>query len=154
MFKVKHDLCPPFMKKLFTYISNENGTRSGDTFARPNVESVLKGEQSLRSFGPKVWNSMLPDSLKGCKSLSEFKTRIKSWIPTNCPCKLCKTYIAGVGYATVLEWENDKGISTLLRSCLFLTSSGTHMWIVFNVFVAFVYCVLIFIAWYSSCYDL
>ena len=82
---------------------NENGTRSGDTFARPNVESVLKGEQSLRSFGPKVWNSMLPDSLKTCKSLSEFKTRIKSWIPMNCPCKLCKTYIAGVGYTTVVE---------------------------------------------------
>ena len=54
MFKVKHDLCPPFMKELFTYVGNENGTRSGDTFVRPNVDSVLKGEQSLRSSGPKV----------------------------------------------------------------------------------------------------
>ena len=103
MFKVKHDLCPPFMKELFTYRSNENGTRSGDTFVRPNVDSVFKGEQSLRSFGPKVWNSMLPDNLKSCKSLGEFKNRIKSWTPTNCPCKLCKTYIAGVGYTNVVE---------------------------------------------------
>ena len=97
MFKVKHDLSPPFMKEIFTYIRNENGTRSGDTFARPNVDSVFKGEQSLRSFGPIVWNTMLPDNLKTCKSLGEFKNSIKSWIPKNCPCKICKTYVAGVG---------------------------------------------------------
>ena len=103
MFKVKHDLCPPFIKELFTHKSNENGSRSGDTFVRPNVDSVFKGEQSLRSFGPTVWNSMLPDNLKSCKSLGEFKNRIKSWTPTNCPCKLCKTYIAGVGYTDVVE---------------------------------------------------
>ena len=46
---------------------------------------------------------MLPDNLKTCKSLGEFKNRIKSWIPKNCPCKLCKTYIAGVGYTDVVE---------------------------------------------------
>ena len=103
MFKVKHDLSPPFMKEMFTYVSNENGTRSGDTFARPNVDSVLKGDQSLRSFGPIVWNTMLPENLKTCKSLGEFKNRIKSWTPKNCPCRLCKTYVAGVGYTNVVE---------------------------------------------------
>ena len=95
MFKVKHDLSPPFMKEMFTYLSNGKGTRSGDTFVRPNVDSVNKGEQSLRSFGPIVWNIMLPSRLKTCKSLSEFKSNIKSWVPDNCLCKLCKTYIPG-----------------------------------------------------------
>ena len=103
MYKVKHDLSPPFMKEIFTYISNENGTRSGDTFARPNVDSVSKGDQSLRSFGPIVWNTMIPGNLKESKSLGEFKNRIKSWTPKNCPCKLCKTYIAGLGYTNVVE---------------------------------------------------
>ena len=103
MFKVKHDLSPPFMKEIFTYISNDKGTRAGDTFARPNVNSVYNGEQSLRCFGPIVWNEMLPNVLKDCKSLDEFKCRIKSWIPENCPCKLCKTYIAGLGYTNVTE---------------------------------------------------
>ena len=98
MFKVKHDLCPPFMKELFTYTGNDKRTRSGDTFIRPNVNSVYKGEQSLRSFGPIVWNNMLPEELKMCKSLSEFKHHIKSWTPINCPCKLCKTYIPGLGF--------------------------------------------------------
>merc|ERR1711928_31964 len=46
MYKVKHDLSPPFMKEIFVHNSNEKGTRSGDNFARPNVHSVYKGEQS------------------------------------------------------------------------------------------------------------
>ena len=103
MFKVKFDLSPPFMKEIFTYLRNDKGTRSGDTFARPNVNSVYKGDQSLRSFGPIVWNDMLPSRLKTCQSLSEFKTNIKSWVPDNCPCKLCKTYIPGLGYANVVD---------------------------------------------------
>ena len=103
MFKVKHDLSPPFMKEIFTYISNDKGTRAGDTFARPNVDSVYKGEQSLRCFGPIVWNNILPNGLKKCNSLDEFKARIKSWLPENCPCKLCKTYIPGLGYTNLIE---------------------------------------------------
>ena len=99
--RVKHDLSPPFMKEIFIHKSNEKGTRSGDTFVRPNVDTVYKGEQSLRCFGPIVWNSMLPEKLKSCKSLSEFKSRIKFWTPDNCPCKLCKTYIPGLGYVEV-----------------------------------------------------
>ena len=86
------------MKDIFTYVGNGKGTRSGDAFARPNVSSVYKGENSLRSFGPIVWNTMLPEELKKCKNLSEFKLRIKSWTPSNCPCKLCKNFIPGLGY--------------------------------------------------------
>ena len=49
MFKVRHDLSPPFMKEIFTHNENSTGTRSGDTFVRPKVESVKKGDRSLRS---------------------------------------------------------------------------------------------------------
>ena len=101
MYKVKHDLSPPFMKELFIHDENKMGTRSGDNFARPNVSSVKKGDRSLRSFGPIVWNTMLPEYLKSCKSLAEFKNSIKSWTPKNCPCELCKVYIQGLGYVNV-----------------------------------------------------
>ena len=68
--KVEHDLSPSFMKDLFTYKVNQKGTRSGDTFDRPNVDSVKMGDRSLCSFGPIVWNTMLPDKLKQCETLS------------------------------------------------------------------------------------
>ena len=65
-----------------------------------NVDSFNK---ALRSFGPIVWNTMLPEELKTCQSLDEFKNSIKTWVPENCPCELCKTYIVGLGYTVVCE---------------------------------------------------
>ena len=103
MFKVKHDFSPSFMQDIFTLNKNSKGTRSGDTFARPNVDSVKKGDRSLRSFGPIVWNDMVPEKLKLCKSLDEFKCSIKTWKPDNCVCELCKTYVQGLGYASLFD---------------------------------------------------
>ena len=101
MYKVRHDLSPPFIKELFTHIGNSMGTRSGDNFERPHVDSVKKGDRSLRSFGPIVWNTMLPEEVKRCSSLAQFKDSIKSWTPDNCPCELCKVFIQGLGYVNV-----------------------------------------------------
>ena len=103
MFKVKHDLSPLFMKEIFCLNENIKGTRSGNTFARPNVDSVKKGERSLRNYGPIVWNTLLPEKVKQCSGLEEFKFCIKSWIPENCPCELCRTYVQGLGYVDLLE---------------------------------------------------
>ena len=57
-----------------------------------NPKSVNYGTKSLRYLGPKIWNK-LPDKLKQAASLSTFKAEIKTWIPTDCPSKLCKLYV-------------------------------------------------------------
>ena len=100
MFKVRNDLSPQFMKDIFREIHRE--TRSGNAFLRPNVNTVKRGDKSLRSFGPIVWN-MLPTSLKECESLDKFKASIKTWKPDNCPCNLCKPYIQELGYVDLFE---------------------------------------------------
>ena len=101
MYKVKNDLSPPFMKDIFC--ETDRKTRSGRTFSRPNIRSVKRGDRSLRSFGPIVWNTMVPDDLKQCESLDSFKDSIKSWRPDNCVCELCKVYVQGLGYAVLFE---------------------------------------------------
>ena len=63
------------MKELFSFKENDKGTRFGNTFARPNVDSVKKGDRSLRSFGPIVWNVLLPENLENCGSLDDFKNK-------------------------------------------------------------------------------
>ena len=103
MYKVKNELSPPFMKEIFCYIGKGRETRLGDKFARPNVSTVKRGDRSLRNFGPTVWNRMLPEHLKLCRSLDDFKNSIKSWIPDNCLCELCKEYVNGVGYVVLFE---------------------------------------------------
>ena len=72
-------------------------------FVRPNVNTVYKVENSLRYFGPIVWNNMIPDKIKVYSSLFEFKKAIKLWVPENCPCRLCKNYITDLGFTTVVE---------------------------------------------------
>lgn len=89
MYKFKNGLSPAFMQDIWEL--------NGDRFVRPHVNSVKKGCRSLRSFGPIVWNQMLPGKFKLCKSVEEFKLSIKSWKPENCPCELCNPIVRGVG---------------------------------------------------------
>ena len=97
MYKVKNELSPIFMQELFTH----NPARGKDRFLRPNVKSVTYGDKSLRIFGPKIWNEMIPENLKSRVSLESFKESIKGWIPTNCKCDLCQDYIQGVGFVNI-----------------------------------------------------
>ena len=48
------------------------------SFFRPNVNTVYKGEFSLRWFGPIVWDSMLPESFKTISTLEKFKRKLKN----------------------------------------------------------------------------
>ena len=66
-FKVVNGLRPEIMRSLFDY-NNE-----GKIFFRPNVNSKYNGENSIRYFGPVVWDSMLPDKLKSIQTLEKFK---------------------------------------------------------------------------------
>ena len=103
MYKVKNNLSPPLMRELFQYNGYGPNTRMGDKFLQPNVNKVYKGVNSLRNFGPIVWNTMLPNTIKQCTSLLAFKSSIKSWLPHNCPCRLCTYYIKDLGFTQVYE---------------------------------------------------
>ena len=56
-----------------------------------------QGLETIRYRGPKTWK-LVPDDIKEAKSVAEFKAKIKNWKPTDCDCRLCKTYVKGVGY--------------------------------------------------------
>ena len=92
MYKAKKDLSPSFMKEIFTY----------NIFICPKVRTDM-GKLSIRSFGPIVWNRMVPDYIKSSLNINIFKERIKSWVPDNCDCNLCKDWVDGVGYWKITE---------------------------------------------------
>ena len=70
-------------------------------FKSGKVRTVAYGIQSISYMGPKIW-TIVPESIKQASSLNEFKRKIKSWNPQNCPCRLCKTFIAGVGFVEII----------------------------------------------------
>ena len=101
LFKHKSGLLPDIAKDFF--VSNEPSriTRSRNIFKKFKSRTVCYGDQSLRNFGPFVWE-IIPNELKVIENFSEFETKIKSWKPIGCPCRLCKTYIDGVGFLNVV----------------------------------------------------
>ena len=100
MFKVKNGLCPEIKKDIFQLSTS---TATENTFIIPRVHGEYMGKMSLRYFGPVVWETMLPDELKSITNLEKFKEDIKDWVPSNCKCRLCKTYIAGLGFTNTVE---------------------------------------------------
>ena len=46
-------------------------------------------EKSLRTQGPKIWNSLLKD-VKDLTSLQKFREVIKIWYRAKCKCNICK----------------------------------------------------------------
>ena len=100
MFGVVRKLGPDIVRDLFVL---DLDTRNDRTFLRPNVNTVYNGENSIRYFGPIVWDEMLPRKFKSIKTLEKFKDDIREWVPTNCPCSLCREYVGGVGYVTTFE---------------------------------------------------
>ena len=101
MFNVKNHLCPEFLQSIFCQKSSR--TKSNAIFHRPNVNSVNNGEQSLRYFGPLVWDVLLPESIKNISDINAFKKKIREWVPDNCPCRLCRIFIPELGFVTLYE---------------------------------------------------
>ena len=68
MFKVVNKCGPELIRDLFKLVDNDRG-RSNRTFFRPNVNSDHYGKESIRYFGPVVWDDMLPANIQDTKYL-------------------------------------------------------------------------------------
>ena len=90
MYKVKNKMTPVPFQELF------NMNKSGG-FIIPRINTVNRGEETVRYRGPKTWE-IVPEEIKNAESLAIFKDRIKKWKPVGCTCRLCKTFVRGLGY--------------------------------------------------------
>ena len=98
IFKVKNDLCPEIMKKIFIFHENPTyNLRSGNHLTRRNIRTTHYGIEKISNLGAKIWD-LLPEEIKNASSLFVFKTKITKWIPKKCPYKFCQTYIKHIGF--------------------------------------------------------
>ena len=98
IFKVKNNLSPKIMKQVFDFREPYYNLRSETSqFKRENIKTTHYGIQSVKFLGPKIW-VMVPQNIKNCKSLQEFKELIKVWKPKACPCRMCKNYVANISF--------------------------------------------------------
>ena len=100
LYKVENGLAPNIMNMVFPTVKPIHKLRNENHFKRSNIRTVYYGTESLCHLGPNIWN-LIPNEIRGQTSLQNFKSKIKGWKPKGCPCRLCKTYITGLGFAAV-----------------------------------------------------
>ena len=97
MFKIHWDLSPDILKEIFVLKISLYNLRRNNAFERRQVHSVYHGTESLSFLRPKFWN-LVSLELKKSESLEVFKLKVKKWIPFECLCRLCRTYMQQVGF--------------------------------------------------------
>ena len=97
MYKVRNNLSPQIMTDMFQFKNNRPNIRNDNEFWVPMPKTTNYGSESVKYLGPIIWN-ILPKVLKDSSTLYSFKEKIKSWIPYDCPCRLCKIYVPDLGY--------------------------------------------------------
>ena len=97
MFKIKIGTAPEIMNDVFDLFEPSYNLRNDFKLRSHNIHTVSYGTETLSFIGPRIWNTV-PSEYKNVRILKEFKDRIKSWAPENCPCRICKTYIHQVGF--------------------------------------------------------
>ena len=97
-YKVANGISPDLMKEVFP-LNDDSGynLRNKRTFKSRRVKSMRYGTDSLAYLAPKIWE-LVPNEIKAVESLASFKSAIKKWKTTECPCRLYKTYIPQVGF--------------------------------------------------------
>ena len=97
VYKVENDILPNALGSLITKRDLQYDLRHASTFLRDRVNTVSYGSESIRILGPKIWN-LLPNDIKYSETFDSFQAKIRNWKVDICPCRLCKTYIQGVGF--------------------------------------------------------
>ena len=97
MFKISGNLCRELLNDIFLKRTNPYNLRKNDTFYSQQAHSVYHGTEYLSFLGPKIRESV-PLEIKESEILDIFKNKIKQWIPLQCPCRLCLTYLPQIGF--------------------------------------------------------
>ena len=97
IYKIINNESPPITKQLFPATNNPYDLRNKNPFITTNVHSVYNGTETISYRGPQIW-TLVPEDIKRSKSITEFKRRIRSWKPNDCPCRMCKRYISNIGF--------------------------------------------------------
>ena len=85
------------MKDIFVERTETYNLRSGNTLQLPKARTTTFGIESVSFLGQRLWHA-LPESFKQSENLAEFKRKIRNWKGLDCNCRLCKKYIADLGY--------------------------------------------------------
>ena len=84
IYKIENSLNPPIMYFMFE--------RRNNTYLRNFQEFATKRKRTVKLC------SILPENLRQINSVGQFKESVRKWDCIDCPCRLCKLYLADIGF--------------------------------------------------------
>ena len=85
------------MDDAFEFIEKPCSLRKLHLSGRGRTATTKYDIETPSYLDPKLQN-LVPNEYKTNRSLEDFKAKIKTWVPKNCPWRLCKTCIHQVGF--------------------------------------------------------
>ena len=98
MCKVHKNISQNFICDIFPKSDVAYNSRNNKDFVIPLFNSVFWGSETLRIMGPKIWN-LLSLEIEETNNLELFTSKIKLWKPQDFPCRLCQTFLPGIGFS-------------------------------------------------------
>ena len=96
-FKISNNLSPDIVKEIFQERFVLYNLHHNNSFTSHQVNSIYHGTESLSFLGPKLWD-LAPLEIKESENVNIFKSKIKRWTPSHCPCRICRTYLQHLGF--------------------------------------------------------
>ena len=97
IFKVKSGLSPGLMNDVFEFIKKPYSLWTNSHFSSRKIRTTKYAIETPSYLSPKLRN-LVSNEYKSIESLADFKEKIKTWVPENCPLRLFKTYIHQIGF--------------------------------------------------------
>ena len=93
----KRELNPSFIKEIFVEKHSPYGLRGCHNLLLRQARTTRYGLETISFQGCRLWQA-LPNDMKQSDTLSSFKRKIKTWKGEECNCRLCRLFVAQVGF--------------------------------------------------------
>ena len=97
IFKCLKGIYLPIMNDIFRQTNIPYTIRNSKDLDSWLPKTVYCGLETLAYKGPQLWQQLQARIKKSC-SIVSFKYNIKQWKDPKCSCRVCKTYIGGLGF--------------------------------------------------------
>ena len=97
VYKFLNGLSPPIMNEVFQTNDNPYDLRNPRILASKHKSTIKYGINTIAFRGSQIWQN-IPSEIRNSESLSLFKSNIKQIQSLPCRCKICRSFIANIGY--------------------------------------------------------
>ena len=97
VFKIINGYAPRIMDNFFISRENTYNSRNFQIILNENKKTVRYDSKTISYRTPPLWAN-LPQEYKLANSLSEIKSKIKTWKCDKCVCRLCQPFLQNLGF--------------------------------------------------------